>query len=679
MKTEFSIKKILLIIFAQLVAIGTILGAYILGALSSGFLDKIVGTVGYIASFALIVVLLIGNIILKRRLEVKLKQIKVAEANEFMLNKKANFKENLDRATKKLHKTTLFCKLYIIFLGVLLHAPVFFAGVLNVSGGVGLVLFFYFFIANIYIHICMAFLSKPKLDVKEYLSREEFPTLYSITDEAMNSVGVKGNVYICTDRSFDGAIGKFGNSYLINLGCSLVNCFSRDELYNVLLHEFAHESDKYTPKKTSDFFYRFMVFDGENIYSKATDSIFSYAFAKYSFEYVFYTIAASEFIEAMADKAVIEKGNPCAFASALAKCNLHTSYENIAFLYNEHPVFESEAPRDTLATEYLNNFHLALSKNQEKWLDSYEREIQPRNASHPIYRLRREAVRVSADEVKVSFESNDAEYKNEADRLLDFTNKMLVKNLTPHYEESRKHYYLEPLSIVEAWEKDKESYTSAELSPVIDALAGLNRHREAEALCDEIIANEENIYATAYARFFKGFMLLNYDDASGIDMLYQVIELNSNYLDGCLDYIGQFACRNGMQRELDEYREKAVLLTQKNIDEDQQANSLSHKDNIVADTIDVDTLNKHIEFITSTSDKIKSVYLVRKIITDTFYSRVFLIEFEKTVDFKEIQESMDKIFRYLDSLDNEQYSLFLFNDYYRNIIKKIDGSLIYSK
>lgn len=678
MEKKNKFKTVICFLLAHLCTIITLVGAFIGGIPLKSFFEKNIAEIMLSIAFILLLVLFITNIILKFKATKRLNKMKVREANDFMLKKKADIKSDFEKATKSLHRTSLLCKLYVAFLVVILHLASFFAGVIN-SEAVGLVVIFYFFTSGIYVRIAGAILNKPTFSKKECLPREEFSELYSIAGKAMNDVRIKGNLYICTERSFDGSIGKYGNDYLIVLGCNLVNCLSRDEIYNVLLHEFAHVSKDYTPKSINGFFHRFMEYDGDNFYSYITDAILAYAIVKYAEEYIFYTMLASEYIESMADKVVLEKGNPRAFASALAKCNLHTSYERIAFLYNEHTIFESEEPRGNLATEYLENFRIALNDNMERWLDGYERELQPRNATHPIYKLRREAVGVKAGEVEITFDNFDEELKNEAEKLLDFTNKMLVKNLTPHYEQSRKTYYLEPLSIVEAWEKDKQSYSVPELSPVIDALAGLNRHREAEKLCDEIIANEKNIYKTAYARFFKGFMLLNYDDASGIDMLYKVIELNSGYADGCLTYIGEFACRNGMQKELDEYREKAISISQKNIDEDSQAGSLSAKDNLVADIIDAETLNKHIEFITSCSNKICSIYLVRKIITDTFYSRVFVVDFDKGTDVNEIGEAMDKIFRYLDLLDGEQYSLFFANDVYKNIIKKIDGSLIYKK
>ncbi len=670
-------KMVLFVVIAQLCAITTLAGAFALGLILKENFNNGVVLACLIASLSILVAALIINIVLKAKATKKYREMKVKEANDFMLKRKEDIKTHFEEATKKLHRVSFFCKIYVIALVVFLHIATFFMGA-YISTFTPLLIFSYFFIAGIYIHIAGAILNKPKLEIQEYLQREDFPYLYSIADKAMKETGIDAPIYVCTERSFDGSIGKYGNKYLVNLGSSLVNCLTYDELYNVLLHEFAHVSDKYTPKSVHGFFHRFIEFDGNNFFTIITDTIIAYPIIKYATEYLFYTMLASEYIEAMADSIVTKKGNPKAFASALAKCNLHSSYERVQFLYNS-PIFEAEKPRDMLASECLEGFLLALKDNMGKWLDCYEKEIQPRNASHPIYRLRRKAVGVLAEDVKISFEITDEALKNEAKKLLDFTNKMLIKNLSPHYEESRKNYYLTPLSCVEKWEKNKSNYMTEDLNVVIDSLAELNRHKEAEALCDEIIATEENVYATAYAKFFKGFMLSNYDDLRCIDLLYEVIELNSNYVQPCLEFIGQFACRNGLQKELDTYREKAISLSQKFVDEDEKASSISHKDTLVKDTMEADILKEHIDFILSTSNNIKSVYLVRKIISETFYSRVFLIEFERKTEFSQIQESMDKIFRHLDCFDNELYSLFLLTDYNRRLVKKVDGSLVYSK
>lgn len=666
-------------ILAYLVSAIIFVGTALLGLLLKDNFDENLGNIFYAITLFIFLICLILNIVLSGSKKKKIKQMKVTEIHELFRKRKEDIKSSLDQATKRLHKVAFCIKLYIVFIMIVTYISVFFFGFLfGVNGEfVIFLIVMYFLTQGIYARFFGAILNRPNFKQMDIISQDSFAQLYSIASSAMKTVEINGTLYISVDNSFDASISQQGNSYILNLGCNLVNSLSTEELYNVFLHEFAHVSKSYTPKSIYGLFHKFMEFNAVEL-GAPIDFLILYPLAIYEEEFALYAMCASEYIESMADSVVVKKGNPKAFVAALAKGNLYGSYERVLYLYLK-PMFAKEEVQEDIATQYLEGFRLAMRDNMHKWLDSYENEIQPRNASHPIYRVRREAVGVSKGEVEISFNDDDISLKEERAKLLDYTNKLVMKNLKPHYEQSRKHYYLEPLGVVEAWEKDKNSYNTNDLSLVIDALAALNRHREAEKICDQIIQSTENIYATTYAKFFKGFMLLNDDNDAGIDLLYQVIEQNFGYFEECLGLIGEYACRNGKQKELDEYRAKVEVLFQKSIDVDSKANVLNPRDNLVADTMDDSILNKHIEFILSTSSKIKSIYLVRKIINSSFYSRVFLIEFEKTTNFDEIKTNMDKIFRYLDTFDGERYSLFLINPRFKNIVKKVKGSLVYSK
>jgi hypothetical protein len=457
----------------------------------------------------------------------------------------------------------------------------------------------------------------------------------------------------------------------------MVNSLSREELFNVLLHEFAHHSEEYTPKSTYGFFNRFIEHETDG--STITDIIITLPMMKYGEEFVYYSVLASEYIEAMADSITKEKGDPLCFSSAIAKCNFYESYDKVLHKYQDKPLFEPEVLAENIATLNFNAFLSAVNENGDKWLSSYEKEIQPRNATHPIYRLRRDAVGVKADDVKYTFDVNGDGLDEERIAILDYINAEIVKGLSEKYAEIRKENYLKPLAIVNEWKDNPDKYSSADLIPVIDALASIMRYDEAEALCDKIIAEEENKYATAYPKHFKGSMLLLRDDPAGIDLLYEAIELNSNLMEISIQQIGEFACRNGLQDELDRYREKAIAMTQKRIDEDEKANSLTQFDKVIEDDLSEEAVRTHIDYICSTCENIKSIYIVKKVISDSFGSHVFLIEFDKAATPETVNEAMNKIFRYLDTLDDDQYSLFLYNSLYKSIVKKVKGSLKYSK
>ena len=675
MENKGKLKNVIFSIVAMILGALTIAASFVLGSVMKNESNtELFGILANIST-ALTFVILAINIIYRIVWTNKMNKMKVAEVNEMMQRRKENIKENFDLATARLRKTSTFCKLYVVFITVFMHITAFLLGATLIS--TRYLLYLIFMTGGVYIRLIGAIIDKPKVKPEEFLSRKDYAELYSIAEEAMAKAGVDGRIYIATDNSFNAAIAKQGDTYLLLLGAIMVNSLSREELFNVLLHEFAHHSKEYTPKSTYGFFNRFIEHETDG--STITDIIISLPMMKYGEEFVYYTLLASEYIEAMADSVTLKNGNPKAFISALAKCNFYDSYDKVLFKYQSRLMFESETVTQNVATLNFEAFVNSVNDNGSKWLSSYEKEIQPRNATHPIFRLRRDAVGVKADEVAWTLSVNGDGLDKERAAILKYVDADIVKHLSENYEELRKENYLKPLSIINGWENNKDNYSSAELIPVIDALAGLLRFDEAEALCDKIIAGEENKYATAYPRHFKGSMMLLRDDPRGIALLYEAIELNSNLLEISINQIGEFACRNGMQDELDKYREKAVLLTQKMIDEDEKANVLTQSDKVVEDDMAEDVLKSHIDFISSVSENIKSIYLVKKIIHDSFYSHVFLIEFDKDTSPDTINDAMNRIFRYLDTLDDEQYSLFLYNKFYKNIVKKVKYSLKYNK
>ena len=668
--------KALSFTLALLISMAVGVALFSCGLLLTDHINKTLSGIIATVSFVLIVAAGIMNAVLTGKLRKKYNKLNIAEGNKMLLDRKSDIAQDLQSATERLEKAAKVGKIYISLITALMLVFIFFLGALANAGG-GLFVFPILIIISVITRFFGALIDVPKPEKKEILGKKDYPELYAIAKRARNEAELEGDIGITTDNSFNAAITKIGNQYYLLLGCSLVNHISRDELYNILLHEFAHHSEKYTPKSPHGFFNRFINY--ESVPLPLGDFFISYPMLLYFEEYIIYTALANEYIEKMADSITVTKGDPRAFASAIAKCNLHSQYERLLYQYQEKALFETEEPQTDIAEQYMRGFRRALEENQEIWLDMFEREIQPRNASHPIYRARRDAVGVSKDDVVISLDVSGDGLDDERAKITAQTNSEILQMLTPNYSELRKQNYLTPLSIIEDWEKNKENYPKTELTKVIQAMIDIMRHEDAEKLCDHIIENEENIYLTAFPKSFKGYLLVNREDPRGVDLLYESIELNSNLFEISIDPIGEYACRNGLQDVLDEYREKALALAQKNVDEDEQANSVSAKDNLVPDDMSEDALRSHIEFITSVSDSISGIYLVKKVISDTFYSHVFLIEFENKTSGEVINESMNRIFRYLDTLDNEQYSLFLYAPIYKSIVKKVEGSRIYSK
>jgi hypothetical protein len=144
--------------------------------------------------------------------------------------------------------------------------------------------------------------------------------------------------------------------------------------------------------------------------------------------------------------------------------------------------------------------------------------------------------------------------------------------------------------------------------------------------------------------------------------------------------VGLFCCITGREKELLEYRERAQVLAQKDIDEYSETSVLSKKDKLIHDDMPSEMLEEILAYIRSVDGGIiRNVYLVRKVVNDNFFISAFVLQFDGGND-EERDDVTHKIFRYLDTYPVEwQFSLFEYSECYNIKFDKIEGSLVYSK
>ena len=203
---------------------------------------------------------------------------------------------------------------------------------------------------------------------------------------------------------------------------------------------------------------------------------------------------------------------------------------------------------------------------------------------------------------------------------------------------------------------------------------------EAEALCDRDIAELDEL-SSVHAHFVKGCILLHRYDPAGLKYLYHAIERNKNYLEEGLSCMGSFCCMTGREEDLQAYRAFAARMAQTAEDEDEKAGYLSKKDHLTKENLPDGMLEDILSYIRSVDESgiILNVYLVRKTISETFFTSAFIIHFYGGTD-EARNEIMHKIFRYLDSHPSDwHFSLFDYFEFPEVKVEKIPGSLVYSK
>lgn len=507
------------------------------------------------------------------------------------------------------------------------------------------------------------------------LDSKEYPELYKLTRKAANTLNCNGEIKIFLTNDFNAGIAQIGDIYSIQLGVILINLLSKEELYTVLLHEFAHmNSERYIRK---EFTYNDFIGSGGNQHflSNLVSSFYSYVDVMYAFHFSLYQYASSLLSESEADKLMAQHGDADYAASALLKTRYHDLYEWEEATYNKGNLFEDPYMHKNLIEKEIEETKEAYSLRSEYWYQLIQTEIISRSASHPTTKMRIDALGIKDP---VITESKDVLFQFECEKAAAYMSKLIYEKNVDNYEENRISFYLEPLEKVTHWKEHGKPVIPEEYADIVNSLRGLGRVDEALQLCDKAIA-ELTPEASAYARYIKGCFLLHSYDAAGLEYIYDAMANNSNFIEEGLDIIGSFCCLTGNQTELDNYRQRAVEIAQKHKDLYSELSILRPKDQLVSEALPVELHESILSYITSIENhNIQNIYLVRKIIAEDFFSSVFIIQFQKNTSDKTKSVVMNKIFFFLDTCSNWQFSLYEYSEVANVKFEKIENACVYS-
>ena len=623
---------------------------------------------------------LVLNLIMSKRFIGKFKQMKVAEGNAFLVSHRNDAEKT---ANEKLHQLRRLRRLTIAYTVLMLLSAIAIAllgGVLTVEFPPAAVIctaYSWLVLASVFLRIH----TRKQIELPKevaVLAKEEYPLIYAMARKAADAVGSRDEIVILPNWDFSASIIKDKNRYLLRIGVILLHVLSEQELYNIMLHEFAHVTgDKdahFREEKYADWLGS--EGGGTDRLSAFLSNLYLYFGAKYLFNYMIYRYACSVVYEQQADQAMAEHGDPKTAVSALLKTHYDTMYFWESCVNDEKSIFESQELQADYLTTRISLFKNAIEQRSNDWNALIEKEILANNASHPTLKMRMDALGIH--DLALTETSSTQAYLDEIQRILEYSEKFIYEDRKQGYTEERKERYLDPLERIDTWEKNGKPILAETYADLIADLKTLGRHREAEALCDRVI--EELPDSATHAIFIKGSMKLYRYDESGMDMIYQAMERNGNYIEEGLDTVGSFCCLTGREQDLLEYRQKASVLAQKHLDEDEQISFLSKNDKLSKENLPDGMLEEILAYIKSVDqDIIQNVYLVRKTVSESFFASVFVIQFGGGTDAQKY-DVMHKIFRYLDSYHIEwQFSLFDYQDYLDVKVDKIEGSLVYSK
>ncbi len=624
--------------------------------------------------------LLAANIILSKQYVKKINRTKVADMQGYMLR----YRNEAEKASRTLLKRLQGQRRAAMVYAALVW---FLAACASILGGMLYSFAFLLFYLCILYAGTMFYGIYARIPKKEtavlndnalVLQRKEYPYLYDIARRAAQSLNCYGEITILLSFDCNAIIVRAKDTYYLQLGIILLGILSEEELYCTCLHEFSHCSDRNRGDE------REMKYGGWLSSYKDTSgfmifvtNLFAFFDARYLFDHMTYQYATSVVKETEADRDMAKYGSIEAAASVLLKLNYDNKFRWESGVWNEAPVYASEEPNPHYLRDLINRFKDATAERHTVWDEMIDREILSNSATHPTIKMRLETI--GAERVGQIEGKSSPDYFGEVQKALDFADGKLL-GMQDGYQKDREEHYLAPLRRVTEWEERGMPITAEGYADMISDLRQIGRNEEAEALCERAI-QELNENSRQHAYFMKGCALIHRYDEAGVDLIYHAIENNPNYLEEGLQAIGEFYCMTGREEQLLAYRERAQQLVQKDKDEYSETRILSKNDKLSAEHMPDGMLEDILAYIRSVDeDTVQCIFLVRKTISKTFFTSVFVIGFCGGTDRRRDAAIMYKIFRYLDTYPVKwHFSLFNYFDCPGIRFDKIAGSLVYSK
>ena len=516
----------------------------------------------------------------------------------------------------------------------------------------------------------------------------KMPMVEAMIKRAADTVGMKKIFRIQIVHNNRVRIIPYGKTYLIQIAAPLLATLTEDELYQILLYHL----EQYSRLHTHNSFSRAYAMGklgsaGIRPETFAFDLFFSRIDVGLEWELDLAITAYWYLRDQKASRIIRESGNPAAAVSGLAKIEMwrYFSFESVHLLYDLYfPYYYEPKLHDHHERDICQAFHKLMEQKHTIWLDALMKEIHPKwDRRGPLFRERMQSLLPSDSAPRITLRppNSDTSFEREMQAALEWYDKQGYWKAVTNYEANREREYLVPLRITEAYEASPANYKTHELSPVINAYRDIGRYDKAEALCDSIMATEPNPFALAHAIYFKGICMLHRYETEGIDFIYRAIDLNKNYMNDGFAVVEEYCTLCGLEDEYAAYLHRADRQISAHAYHHDSAGILSPKDYLIREEGLGGMLPDILAYMEKVANGcIREIYLVRKVISEDFFTSAFVIQFEDGASEDAMHRAYEAIFNYLDAYPVDwQFSLFVYNRETEAAVKQVEGSRVWKK
>ena len=511
------------------------------------------------------------------------------------------------------------------------------------------------------------------------------PTLQAMAVQAAKDVGLNGTVRLEITRDCECEVNRIGRTYVVFLGTRLLSVLTQAEMEQAMriAMDFFHH-----PKENRRVLRRYRLgmlgsadLRGETF---AFDLFFSYADAYLEWEYELYTQALTRYLENCSLQRIRQDGDPRAALNGLAKRDF---WRYFVFEYTRHisaNFYKEDTPPRHFEEGVCQAFRTACTQRSGTWMDMLERQLHTAGDKHYLFREKRDFLNPdNAFSIRpLDLPEYDTPYGQDVLKAIrEVADAELYRISSTTYAKDREREYAEPLRNVEAYEKAPEGYSTPELSPVINGYRDLGRIDEAESLCDAIMARETNPFALAHAIYFKGMCMIHRYETEGVDLIYRAIDLNKNYMHDGFELVEEYCTLCGLTDEYETFRRRAEIQISAHAYNHEGAGYLLPTDRLEREEELGDMLPDILGYMEQVADGcIRQVYLVRKVVSEDFFTSAFVVNFEYGIPEEQLRRVYAAIFNYLDAYPVDwQFSLFVYDRQTELAVHRVKGSLVWEK
>ena len=469
---------------------------------------------------------------------------------ERMLKTREDVRADFRAAMKKVRRIAALCRLYSYALIVLIYMLT--AGIVGLLCNSGLennvlsvlvtldcgLAFLLILPISTLIPPADAQNDTPRADI---IPPESAPLLYGLARRAAESVNCRIPFRLARgpgeDETF--SVHEQGGA-IVSVPPVTLALLSEEELYAILLHEFAHVVHRDTAisrrlnraKACYDMDDRRCL--GKSIFFSYTWSLLDTACDAY-FRY------ASPLAEAEADKSVSAYGDRQAFIDATAKSCMLGDIFRLPCRETDYEPFASETPVADMCERRVAYAEEQLKQAEPRLRAVYLREQPSRSDTHPTLKMRMEAMDI--DDFDVSHRMPDGALRNEIDKLISSCSASMLVDWKDEWEQLHKSMYLDRNAAIETFETacaanktDEYMWTEA-----IGAYLVLDKER-ALALADEALSRPD---IRTSAAFYRTLILLARDDPAGIDAAFDLLDRDPFIIRSLMDPLADTVFRTG--------------------------------------------------------------------------------------------------------------------------------------